>query len=80
MENLDKHLPVETQPNIVPGQVINVPNYAVGPNLWSQFNRQVRSRHGIHLQQLVYPEPDFQGVLRLEFREGAWIRPRSKTA
>ncbi len=34
-----KYLPGETEPNIVPGQVINVPNYAVGPNLWPQSNQ-----------------------------------------
>jgi len=31
-----KYLPGETQLNIVPGQAINVPNYAIGPNLWPQ--------------------------------------------
>jgi hypothetical protein len=35
----NKYLPGETQPNIVPGQAINVPNYAVGPNLWPQSNQ-----------------------------------------
>lgn len=34
-----KYLPGETEPNIVPGQVINVPNYSVGPNLWPQANQ-----------------------------------------
>lgn len=31
-----KYLPGETQPNIVSGQSINVPNYSIGPNLWPQ--------------------------------------------
>jgi hypothetical protein len=31
-----RYLPGETQPNIVPGQSINVPNYAVGTNLWPE--------------------------------------------
>jgi hypothetical protein len=31
-----KYLPGETQPNIVAGQSINIPNYAIGPNLWPQ--------------------------------------------
>ncbi len=31
-----KYLPGETEPNIVPGQSINVPNYAVGKNLWPE--------------------------------------------
>ncbi len=31
-----KYLPGETQPNIVSGQNISVPNYAIGPNLWPQ--------------------------------------------
>jgi Carboxypeptidase regulatory-like domain len=35
----NKYLPGETQPNIVPGQAINVPNYSVGPNLWPQTNQ-----------------------------------------
>lgn len=34
-----KYLPGETQPNIVPGEAINVPNYSVGPNLWPQSNQ-----------------------------------------
>ncbi len=34
-----KYLRGETEPNIVPGQVINVPNYSVGPNLWPQSNQ-----------------------------------------
>jgi hypothetical protein len=35
----NKYLPGETQPNIVAGQAINVPNYAVGSNLWPQSNQ-----------------------------------------
>ena len=31
-----KYLPGETQPNLVSGQSINVPNYSIGPNLWPQ--------------------------------------------
>jgi hypothetical protein len=31
-----KYLPGETEPNIVPGQSINVPNYSIGTNLWPQ--------------------------------------------
>ena len=34
-----RYLPGQSQPNIVPGQVVNVPNYAVGPNLWPQSNQ-----------------------------------------
>jgi hypothetical protein len=32
----NRYLPGETQPNIVSGQSVNVPNYSVGPNLWPQ--------------------------------------------
>src|ERR1035437_5687059 len=35
----NKYLPGETQPNIVAGPAINVPNYAVGSNLWPQSNQ-----------------------------------------
>ena len=35
----NKYLPGETEPNIVAGQAINVPNYAVGSNLWPQANQ-----------------------------------------
>ena len=35
----NRYLPGQTQPNIVAGQAINVPNYAVGPNLWPQSNQ-----------------------------------------
>ncbi|HLJ13322.1 MAG TPA: carboxypeptidase regulatory-like domain-containing protein [Bryobacteraceae bacterium] len=31
-----KYLPGETQPNIVAGQSINVPNYSIGTNLWPE--------------------------------------------
>jgi hypothetical protein len=34
-----KYLPGQTIPNIVPGQQINVPNYAVGTNLWPESNQ-----------------------------------------
>jgi hypothetical protein len=34
-----KYLPGQTQPSIVAGQAVNVPNYAVGPNLWPQANQ-----------------------------------------
>ena len=34
-----RYLSGESQPNIVPGQVINVPNYSVGPNLWPESNQ-----------------------------------------
>jgi len=35
----NKYLPGQTQPNIVAGQAINIPNYSVGPNLWPQTNQ-----------------------------------------
>jgi len=34
-----KYLPGETQPSIVLGQAIQVPHYAVGPNLWPETNQ-----------------------------------------
>ena len=35
----NRYLPGQTQPSIVAGQAINVPNYSVGPNLWPQANQ-----------------------------------------
>ena len=35
----NKYLPGQSVPNIVPGQVVNVPNYKVGPNLWPESNQ-----------------------------------------
>jgi hypothetical protein len=34
-----RYLPGQTQPSIVGGQTINVPNYEVGTNLWPQSNQ-----------------------------------------
>jgi hypothetical protein len=34
-----RYLPGQSQPNIVGGQAVNVPNYAVGTNLWPQSNQ-----------------------------------------